>query len=207
MNADLSRRHFLKQSSLYGASLWVGLQARPQAALAARASHTSVTFSASEWASVEAITGRILPAVGGPGGIEAGCVNFIDKALANEDQSLRPEYDIGLTSVDAVSRRRFRKRFVKLDADQQDEVLAALEAGSAEGWPSGDIAPEQFFETVRTHTVLGFLADPKYGGNRDYAGWKVMGYPGPRHARGGYTTAQTQGEADIVTLWGDKLPR
>ncbi|MEE8042190.1 MAG: hypothetical protein V3T15_05270 [Pseudomonadales bacterium] len=86
--------------------------------------------------------------------------------------------------------------------------MASKERGAlnADGWPDGDLASEQFFETVRAHTVLGFLADPKYGGNRDYAGGKVMGYP-PRHARGGYTTEQAQGEADIVTLWGDKLPR
>ena len=198
MSNTISRRVFFNRTALYGGTALLALNF-PRALQAAKESSTPVVLSTSEWATVEAITGRIIPTDDEPGAIEAGCVNFIDKALANEDQSLRPEYDIGLTSVDAVSRKRFRKRFVKLDADQQDEVLAALEAGSADGWPSGDIAPEQFFETVRTHTVFGFLADPKYGGNRDYAGWKVMGYPGPRHARGGYTTEQTQGEADMPT--------
>ena len=33
-----------------------------------------------------------------------------------------------------------------------------------------------FFRAVRTHTVMGFLADPQYGGNREHAGWKVIGF-------------------------------
>ena len=40
------------------------------------------------------------------------------------------------------------------------------------------IGPEEsddFFQTVRMHTIFGFLADPSAGGNKDYAGWKVIG--------------------------------
>jgi gluconate 2-dehydrogenase gamma chain len=57
---------------------------------------------------------------------------------------------------------------------------------------------------VRAHTVIGFLADPKYGGNRDFAGWRVSGYPGPRHHRGGYTAEQMAGTAPVQTVWGDE---
>ena len=32
-----------------------------------------------------------------------------------------------------------------------------------------------FFETVRTHTIIGFLNSPDQGGNRDYIGWKLLG--------------------------------
>ncbi len=35
---------------------------------------------------------------------------------------------------------------------------------------------EPYFELVRTHTVMGFLSDPKYGGNAGEAGWKVIGF-------------------------------
>jgi gluconate 2-dehydrogenase gamma chain len=35
---------------------------------------------------------------------------------------------------------------------------------------------EPFFELVRTHTVMGFLSDPKYGGNAGELGWKVIGF-------------------------------
>ena len=81
---------------------------------------------------------------------------------------MKPVY---LAGVDAVSRERFARRFVELAAEEQDEVLAALEPGHAGGWPAGDstVPPAKFFEAVRFHTI-GFLADPKYGGNLDYAG-------------------------------------
>jgi gluconate 2-dehydrogenase gamma chain len=31
------------------------------------------------------------------------------------------------------------------------------------------------------NTVEGFLSDPMYGGNRNFAGWKLVGFPGPRY--------------------------
>ena len=141
------------------------------------------------------------------GAIEAGCVNFIDKALANEDEALRIEYEAGVLGIDTVSQIRFKKSFVDLDGDEQDTVLASLESGIATGWPTGPVGSEQFFSTVRNHTIIGFLADPKHGGNRAYAGWRAIGYPGSRHRSGGYTVEQMRGDADIVTSWGGKLPR
>src|SRR5947207_2846388 len=35
-----------------------------------------------------------------------------------------------------------------------------------------------FFNTVRTHTMEGMFADPIYGGNKDFAGWRLVGFPG-----------------------------
>ena len=58
---------------------------------------------------------------------------------------------------------------------------------------------------MREHTVIGFLADPKYGGNRDYIGWKVIGYPGPRHMRGGYTPEQMVGKQKIKAIWDGEI--
>ena len=63
-----------------------------------------------------------------------------------------------------------------------DALLA--EAGEAEravyrtGLLSQALAKEgePFFEMVRTHTVMGFLSDPKYGGNAGESGWKVIGF-------------------------------
>jgi hypothetical protein len=55
---------------------------------------------------------------------------------------------------------------------------------------------------VRADTVIGLLAHPKYGGNRDYAGWRVSRYPGPRHHQGGCTPEQLTGAARVKTIWG-----
>ena len=38
----------------------------------------------------------------------------------------------------------------------------------------------EFFELLLTHTRQGLFSDPAYGGNRDFIGWKSIGYPGPR---------------------------
>ncbi len=35
-----------------------------------------------------------------------------------------------------------------------------------------------FFEMLYGNTVEGFFADPLYGGNRNKAGWKLIGFPG-----------------------------
>ena len=206
MSKKISRRQMLYRTAIYGGSAAVALHF-PRTVHAAQESDKPLVLSASEWETVEAITGRIIPTDHEPGAIEAGCVNFIDKALANEDADLRVEYQEGVRSVDRVSSQRFGRGFAILETSQQDAVLTALEAGRADGWPDGEVSSSDFFEMVRNHTVLGFLADPKYGGNRDHAGWKVIGYPGPRHRFGGYTTEQTRGEADISTVWGGKLPR
>ena len=198
----LSRREFVERSAVYGSALWALWHLpRPLALAAAQESTAPLVFTEHEWRTVEAITGRIVPTDHEPGAIEANCVNFIDKALAHEDADLRPIYAEGLPGVDAVARERFGADFVELGPGAQDAVLLALEDDEAAGWPTGAGSAPGFFETVRTHTIIGFLADPKYGGNRDYVGWKVAGYPGPRHVAGGYTPAQMLGREPVRPIW------
>lgn len=198
----ITRRDFLLQSALYGGALWATLNVpRPRALAAAAASTKPVVLTAEQWTLVEAIAARIIPTDDEPGATEAGVVNFVDKALANEDKALVPVYAAGLAGVDAVAKKRFQKAFVALGPDDQDQVLAALESGKAEGWPKGAVGATDFFTAVRAHTVFGFLCDPAYGGNRDYAGWKVVGYPGRQHHRGGYTPDQMMGKEPIVPAW------
>ncbi len=198
----LTRRDFLLQSALYGGALWTALNVpRPQALAAAAESTKPVVLKPDQWKLVEAIAARIIPTDAEPGATEAGVVNFVDKALANEDKALVPVYAAGLAGVDAVATKRFRKAFTALAPEQQDEVLLALESGKADGWPKGSLGSTDFFTAVRAHTVFGFLCDPVYGGNRDYVGWKVTGYPGRQHHRGGYTKEQMLGTQPIVPVW------
>jgi hypothetical protein len=205
----LSRRAFLRDATLttlYGGGLWIALQLpRPNAARAAAESQRPLTLTPVEWATIEAITGRILPTDAEPGAIEARCVNFIDKALAHEEAQARPLYALGVAGTQAVAQRRFARPFVALTPAEQDELLALLETGAASGWPEGPITSPAFFATVRAHTLIGFLADPKYGGNAGHAGWKLVGYPGPRHHLGGYTPDQMLGFAKLETVWGGEL--
>ena len=198
----LTRREFLLQSAVYGGTVLVALNVpRPHALAAAAASDKPTALTADEWKLVEAIAARVIPTDDEPGATEAGVVNFIDKALAHEDKTLLPVYRAGLAGVDGVAQKRHQKAFVALGAAEQDAVLAALESGKADGWPKGAVGAADFFAAVRAHTVFGFLCDPSYGGNRDYIGWKVVGYPGRQHHRGGYTKDQMLGKEPIVPVW------
>ena len=203
--SDLSRRELMVQSGLYGGSLWMLVNMpRPRAVAAAQASTHRQVLTEAQWKTVEAVTARIIPTDHEPGAVEANCVNFIDKVLAHEDAKLKPLYDGGVVGLDAVATRRFEKAFVDLAAEQQDEVLVAVESGKPEGWSAG-VPAADFFAVVRMHTIVGFLADPTHGGNRDYVGWKVAGYPGGGHHLGGYSPAQMLGEATVKTAWGKEV--
>src|SRR5437762_218446 len=100
---------------------------------------------------------------------------------------LQEFYRRGLAQLDAYCRKTYNDSFVRLDGGRQDLVIAALEQGKAAGfaWPTA----QAFFETVRTHTIEGLFADPVYGGNKDFAGWRLVGFPGGQAV---YTPADLQ---------------
>lgn len=201
--SGLSRREFVRRGSLYGAGVLIGLSVpRPLAAQAAAENPRPVVLTAAEWRTLEDATARIIPTDHEPGALEAGCVNFIDKALAHEDAAALPLYRGGLAALDGVARKRHDAGFADLTPAQQDAILVDLERGGAKEWAIGEQLPSPlFFETLRMHTLVAFLADPAYGGNQAYAGWRVAGYPGPRHRRGGYSPEQVEGRAPIVPIW------
>src|SRR4029453_873585 len=157
-------------------------QARPAATSAADGTHAhgsghGAFFNGDDAATVAAFTERLLPgAPGQPGAREANVLNYIDLALAGAYADQQDFYRRGLGALDAYSPATNGKPFAELAAAQQDAVITALEEGKASGfsWPSA----QAFFNTVRTHTMEGLFADPVYGGNKDFAGWRLVGFPG-----------------------------
>ena len=130
-----------------------------------------------EASTVAAIAERIMPGQpGSPGATDADVLNYIDLALAGAYADLQEFYRHGLIGLDAFCNATFKDSFVYLKAAQQDEALTAMEGGKATGftWPSG----QAFFNTLRTHTMEGMFSDPVYGGNKDFAGWRLVGFPG-----------------------------
>ena len=128
-------------------------------------------------ATVTAFAERLMPGEPGkPGARDAGVLNYIDLALSGAYSDQQDFYRRGLAALEAYCRKTHDASFVKLSAAKQDEVIAALEAGKATGftWPNA----QAFFNTVRTHTMEGMFADPVYGGNKDFAGWVLVGFPG-----------------------------
>ena len=84
-----------------------------------------------------------------------------------------------------TARKLTARRSAVSTAEQQDETIAALQQGKVAEfvWPTA----QAFFTTVRTHTMEGMFADPVYGGNKDFAGWRLVGFPGAQpqlHAGG-----------------------
>jgi len=135
-------------------------------------------------------TDRLASAFLDCGARDAGVLNYTDLALAGAYSDLQEFYRHGLTQLDAYSRKTHNAAFTRLSAAQQDEIITALEAGKADGfaWPTA----REFFNTLRTHTMEGMFADPVYGGNKDFAGWRLVGFPG---AQPQFTQPEMQSKA------------
>jgi gluconate 2-dehydrogenase gamma chain len=131
---------------------------------------TAPSLTEAEAGTLAAVLDRLIPPDdNGPGAVEAGVLDFIDRELAGALKHQHGDYVAGLAELDALAEARHGKPFAALDAGAQDAVLREAESGSLRPW----------FEMVLGDCVDGLLSDPSYGGNRDFAGWRLVGYPGP----------------------------
>lgn len=149
---------------------------------------------------LDAAVERLIPADElGPGAKDAGVTYFIDQQLASVwgshgrnyragpwpegtprqgfQSRLTPReiYRAAIRETNAHCVKQRGKVFEFLPPQQQDEVLKALESGAIE-LPS--LASKLFFGLLLRNAMEGFFADPIHGGNRDKAGWKLIGFPG-----------------------------
>lgn len=124
-----------------------------------------------------AVVDRLIPADDlGPGAVAAGLLDFFERQLHGPLAHLTDFYAEGLAELSAFARAELGTSFAQLPEDQQDVVLDRVEQLD----PAGERSRlRAFFEAVLNHTIDGFLADPLYGGNRDFIGWQLIGYPGP----------------------------
>jgi gluconate 2-dehydrogenase gamma chain len=167
-----TRRDFLTALSAGGVGLllaeWPGLDgalAHPHAVRSGAAPARFAVLTPAEVADVTAIAARIMPTTDTPGATESGVVHFIDRAFAEFAADDLPDFRKELTALSAraTARRASAKRFADLGAADQDAVLTEIET-------------TDFFRDLRGLTMLGMFADPKYGGNRGEAGWKLIGF-------------------------------
>jgi gluconate 2-dehydrogenase gamma chain len=166
-----SRRAFLRAAAAAGAAwsaadlvsieealAWSGRQA-------AKGGGKLATLPAAAAETLDALTSRIIPSVDGrPGAREAGVIFFVDKALATFNAGQKQTYLDGLQDLDrrAVETFKGTTGFARLSPTQQDEIVRAIEK-------------TPFFQAVRFDTIVGTFALPSWGGNRDYAGWHLIG--------------------------------
>jgi gluconate 2-dehydrogenase gamma chain len=188
MEQSVSRRRFLAGGARGLSAAWVATH-WPAVFAAVEHAHRSAQSSAApkfefftpdEAKEIDAITSRIIPTDDTPGAREAGVLYFIDRGLSTFATDDQKTYREGLPELEARIAEIFPglSKFSSLTSQQQDEVLHTFdEQGETRRRRRFRTRPgaENFFETLRQHTIAGFLIDPDYGGNRDGAGWKVIG--------------------------------
>jgi gluconate 2-dehydrogenase gamma chain len=166
-----SRRAFLRAAAAAGAAWSAADLLSVEEALSwsaeqatAKTSGGYAALSAGEAETIVALSSRIIPSVDGrPGAREAGVVFFVDRALATFNAGQRKVYAEGLQDLNRRAADMFKATaFSNLTGAQQDEVIRAIEK-------------TPFFQAVRFDTIVGTFALPTWGGNRDYAGWHLIG--------------------------------
>jgi gluconate 2-dehydrogenase subunit 3-like protein len=121
-----------------------------------------------------AVVERILPADGrGPGALELGALDYLTAALVGELAHLRSLYADLLDELDRRAVAAYGGPLASLDDDALDVILRAAEAGEA------GVEAQEGFGLLRGHVLEGAFGDPRHGGNRNRAGWRLIGYPGP----------------------------
>jgi len=170
---DSSRRRFLQAGSGALGAGWLALH-WPQLAAAAQHAHAVTAGEAprelnfltpAEARDVEAIAAQIVPSGDTPGAREAGVVYFVDHVHTGVYAMAATAFRADLTS--------FRETFAK--SQPQAGSFADLPETEQLAYLEG-IEKTPFFERMRFLTVLGLLALPSYGGNRDKSGWKLVGF-------------------------------
>jgi hypothetical protein len=144
----------------------------PLAALTA-AQAPATALSPSQLKTLEAFIDRLVPKdENGPGAVECGAATYIDRALAGALATEKGAFLEGLAGVDALANSTHKAAFADLSPEIRDELLTSMENGAARA----------FFNRVRRLTLEGMFSDPYYGGNKNFAGWDLIRYPGPRLA-------------------------
>jgi gluconate 2-dehydrogenase gamma chain len=178
----------------------LGAEQAQAAANAAAASAAYIFFRPDEARFVEAAAERLIPAdANGPGALAAGVPNYIDRQLGGawgagerlyrsgpwQPGTPQQGYQLpftpaelfrnGLRGILEDVQKRYRTTFDMMPGPDQDAYLQSLQTGkqSLYGVPANT-----FFESLLGLTIEGYFSDPIYGGNKDMAAWKMIGFPG-----------------------------
>jgi gluconate 2-dehydrogenase gamma chain len=159
-----------------------------------------LTLTDAEAAFLKAAADTIIPADAlSPSASECGVIDFIDCELAGPygdgarlyrdgpvvkgkpehgyqlDLTPREFFRRGIAAANAWTEQNLGGVFADLGEAERQTALQAMEQGKAS---FVDFEAREFFEALIAIVMEGFFADPYYGGNRDLAGWKMIGYPG-----------------------------
>jgi len=127
-------------------------------------------FSVDEAHTVEAVCAHIVPEDRDPGAVKAGVLVYIDRQLTGFYKPLQKTYREGIAAVNRESVSLTGRAFADLPAASQLDVLHRMERNPK---------IEPFFDLLVAHTMQGFYGDPRHGGNRERASWKMLGVASP----------------------------
>jgi gluconate 2-dehydrogenase gamma chain len=168
---NLSRREFLKTAATAAVA---------SGAISCAGARTPWRFlTANEARTLAAICDQLIPADSDPGADWARVVNYIDIQLSGPYRDLRDAYRDGISALERTSQQQWNTCFAQLSNEQQIAWLKKIEKNQAprEFWKEG--RAEAFFAMVLSHTMEGYYGDPRHGGNRDHASWKMVGLAYP----------------------------
>ena len=159
-----------------------------------------LTLTETEHAFVAAAADTFIPADElSPSGSECGVATFIDRQLAGAYGTgarlyrdgpfakAKPEFGYqlplnpreffraGIAAANEWSRKTYGHDFDRLEANKRIEAMKAMESGKAE---FANFSSRAFFARLQAMTMEGFFGDPIYGGNRNKASWRMLGFPG-----------------------------
>ena len=154
-----------------------------------------------EAAFIEALVDHMVPADAlTPKGTDLGINIYIDRALAGAwgkgerlymqgpwkqgapsqgyQLPLTPAqlYRAGIAATNAHCRKVYGKPFDRIEEAQREEVLLGL--STAKITFDNGLPVRVFWGTLYQTVIEGMFSDPIYGGNRNKAGWALIGFPG-----------------------------
>jgi gluconate 2-dehydrogenase gamma chain len=203
-SSRLDRRQFLQGVVPSATLVTLGVSACSNSGQASTSSSYAPTFfNTAEWTFINSAVGRLIPSEGGgPGGVDAGVPEFIDRQmelpyghgayfylkgpfLDNSPPTLgyqlrytpREIYRLGIAAANSATQKSQGKAFPQLSAADQNRFLAAMEKGEV---TFATVPAAVFFGQLLTNTKEGYFSDPLYGGNRGMVAWKWIGFPGAR---------------------------
>lgn len=157
-------------------------------------------FNPDEVSFVKAALDTLIPPdATGPGAVEAGCAVYMDRQLAGAfgrgarlylqgpfvEGTPQQGYQLpltpadlirtGIADVDAYAMASRKARLGDLDAAGRAAVLKEVDEAKAQ---LANVPAAVWFNQFLNLTMEGYFGDPIYGGNKDKAVWKMIGFPG-----------------------------
>ena len=105
-----------------------------------------------------------------PGAVAIGASDYIDKALAGAYSGHLDEYRRMLAALSEAAGGEFS------GSDGQLSLVASLERNELPGLMQNP--DRSSFDLLIRHLREGLFSDPIHGGNKNFAGWKAVGFPG-----------------------------